>query len=804
MLNNSKNLMGLRSGHGLTAREVIFADSRTILRACNEPAGFNMISHNAPDSQYELSINVLRSENGLVMTWDIDGLPHLFEWVESYPFGCVNCENRPADVLKSRVVVEEGVIQWLFAGVQKKAIFTIPRAMFIEMDKRDKLGDALEVSNWNFTGDIESWSAIRDEKWLFRDSSTYSGIAGRSISPEQRSSKLYLVIRANNEMSVDSSEDLFRFQLIPDEKGQVTLAIGIASDMETADKKATQAMNEPEEIWQRQVARYKAIAEDLPDINFGRHNSLKRFAQQQPLYIESMRITDTPGASRAKNEYGGVWGWDMTRPAFGVLLSGRHDCIRNLLNFRVSPLNSDGSLINQYDNSLTRDLRVSGSEGGVDGLEYMLAHDYIAWSGDDSILSGLRDWLIESAKRIIDTADPITGMFSAPAASTDFPEEFGRTWPGWLAYSTSWHYGGLRAAEKLLQLIDEFELANGIGAVAERIRVNFARIFWNESVGFWNEGVNPKDPDLICDIPLSTAIAGMDSPYGEDLYGERLSVSAKFTSENFLREDGIWITARGEKRGWKEWTRQGQNWYAGNDTQVAKLLRATGDIRSLERLFYMYELNFGHSPFVFEGKPLLRPLNGSCSWYAMGCGAWYRNLIECAAGLSADLGGLVLTPGGLSEPICIKGLSYRGGTINFTSHGHGLWPRQLLVDGQPLVGSTKLPPLSVGVHHIEVTYGIGTPIHPVLTQAVNAEVRATVVGSVLHATLYGTGYTPISFFAPDTPVVTLDGQLLLVEWDAATGRGRTRCMLEKTSELVIECRCINLNSSSLPASPTAL
>jgi hypothetical protein len=83
----------------------------------------------------------------------------------------------------------------------------------------------------------------------------------------------------------------------------------------------------------------------------------------------------------------------------------------------------------------------------------------------------------------------------------------------------------------------------------------------------------------------------------------------------------------------------------------------------------------------------------------------------------------------------------------------------------------------------------------VLTQAVNAEVQATVVGTVLQAMLQGTGYTPISFFAPDTPLVTLDGQQLPVEWDAVTGRGRTRCELAGKAQLVIRSGKLHSNCS---------
>ncbi len=776
----SRPLPSLRPGHGLPSRSVVLCDGRTSLRLSQELDGFDNLVHYAPDSWFQYR-NVL-NHPGCAMRWSADGAPHRFEWMQVYPFGYENSESRESGAVTSRCLVAENRIAWTFSGLRKTVVLTIPGQMFAALDRRDPQGAPLDVSHWAFPAATKrpaaSWCAVRDERWRLRDSSTYAGIAGKTIASEDRTSALHLCVTGSAPVRVRRTVASWEFEVAA-QAGEAAFAIGLGSTEAEARLQAGEAARNAAACWAAQTRRYAAVANETPRLAFGRHTALRQFFSLQPGYLESMRVGDQPGAFRANNDYYWVWGWDMTRPAFGILTSNRWPYVRSLLDF----IDAAG-YINQYDNSLTRDLRADGGQPGA--LEYMLAHDYLAWSGD---LEATRAWqpkMEEALRKEAANPDP-TGMWSGAAASTDFPEEFGRTFPARLAYTTSWHYAGLLCAEKLLLAWGNAPLAKAIRGQAAKIRHHFERIFWNPHTGFWNEGVHATDPDLVCDIPLSTATAAMDSPYGEDLYGEKLAATAAFCAEQFLRDDGVSITARGEKRGWKEWTRQPNNWFAANDTMLARLFRATGHLRALDKLFYLYELNFGYQPCVFEGKPLHRPLHTSGSWQAFGAGAWYRNLVEAAAGLWADLGGIGLMPGGLGEPVRLQGLRIRDAILDFEASGQGLWPQKLLLDGAPLVGTTRLPPLAPGRHTVAVEYGTAEPAHPLLTLAVDARVLAArVKASRLSVSLDGRGYTPVSFFSPGRPALLLNGKPVACEWSADTGRGRARLLLNGKATLVIE------------------
>jgi hypothetical protein len=760
----------------------VLCDGRTSLRLSQDLEGADRLVHYAPDSWFHFS-RVL-SGDGLALRWHVDGMPHRFGWMRVHPFGCENREERPDGDVTSRCTVVQGAVAWELAGVRRHAELTLPRALFTTVEQRDERGRPLEVSRWRFADSAKArrptdgWHAVREEEWLLRDSSTYAGIAGATIPSEPRTSRLHLCLRASAPLTVTAARtDAFRFRVRPRE-GRVVLVLGLGATAAEAEDTAARLLADPAGAAAAQAARYTEIAASTPTLDFGRHTALRRLFRVTPLYLDSMRLRDAPGAYRANNDYYWVWGWDMTRPAFGLLTGNRHAFVRELLDFI-----DRANYRNQYDNSLERDLRADGGAPGA--LEFMLAHDYVAWTGDWAASRAWRPKFTAALSEAVRNPDP-TGMHAGAAASTDFPQEFGRTFPAWLAYTTAWQYAGLLCAEKLLLGWGDRALAARVRELAGRIRRSFLRIFWNPATGFWNEGVHPTDPDLVCDIPLSTAMAAMDSPYGEDLYGEKFRESAEFCAREFLREDGVWITRRGEVRGWKEWTRQPRNWFAANDTMLVRLLRSCGDARALEQLFYLYEINFGYQPCVFEGKPLHRPLHTSGSWQAFGAGAWYRNLVEGAAGLWADLGGLGLMPLGLAEPVRLSGLRFRDAVVEFHATGQGTWPQRLTLDGRPLLGTTRFPPLAAGAHRIEVEYGPALPQWPILTLAVDAEVSgARARPGRTRLCLRGRGYTPLSFFAAAPPRLTLDGHPVSCEWDARSGRGRARVLLAGSAELEI-------------------
>ncbi len=171
----------LASGHGLPARRLSLCDGRTTLRLANDPAGFDLLMHYAPDSHCHLS-RVLQDEQR-PLHWVVDGQRHQFDWIEIFPFSYVNREERAMPVT-SECVVEQGLVQWTLAGVQQEAVLVLPRAMIVEYNNRDANGTALEVTEWKFTTDAAGWHAARHEQWLHRD---MTGSQVKLAAPTRRS-----------------------------------------------------------------------------------------------------------------------------------------------------------------------------------------------------------------------------------------------------------------------------------------------------------------------------------------------------------------------------------------------------------------------------------------------------------------------------------------------------------------------------------------------------------------------------------------------------------------------------------------
>jgi hypothetical protein len=767
-MKNQIRLPSLRSGHGLPTRQIVLCDGRTSARFDDRSGGLDHLVHYAPDSFVSLK-DVWRAP-GQAATWSIDGAAFRFDWVEAWPFGFTNRWNQKDVELNCHCLIEQGYVAWRFRGIQNFAAFRVPLALWEEHHEEED-GIVLEDTAWRHAHAADAdgcWRTVREEKWLYRDRSTYAGIAGQKIAAHPGSSKLHLCLAASLPLQVEYSSDALTF-LVPARNGEVLLALGLGSDAAEAERNARSLSDEFDMAWARQCERYAAIAESTPLLDWGRHRALNRFFRLTPLYLESLRVRDEMAAFRANNDYHWVWGWDMTRPAFGLLACNRHEPVRGLLEFRGRVRNPNGSGIEEYDSALGGDLRYSE---GCNWQEVMLAHAYLAWTGDEAGCRASSQWMKAQLEDALERADPVTGMFAGTMASTDFPEEFGRTFQAWLAYPTGWQYNALCGAEKLFLRWGQPEFAARLRALAARVKANFHRVFWNGSTGFWNEGVHPTDPLLVCDIPLSTATAMMDGPYGEDLLGARLAHAARYTAQNFLRDDGVHITRAGEVRGWKEWTRQANNWFAANDTMVARLLRAAGDFASLEKLFSLYDLNFAAHPCGFEGKPFARPLEISSSWQAFGAAAWQRNLVEAGAGLWAHLGGLMLVPCGLREPLQLERLRFCGGEFNFEAEGNGAWPCGAWLNGEPLRHTLQLPRLTSGSHNLRVEYSLATPARPLLLGAIDARVlEVESREDELHLTLAGAGYTPITFYAPSPPRVVVNGCEVACEWNAVTGRG---------------------------------
>jgi hypothetical protein len=276
----SERLPCLAAGRGLPGRQIALCDGRTSLRLVQQGDGMDLLTHYAADSWFGLARVLVAA--GTVMRWDADGTPHRFDWTEVYPFGYRNREERPDGPVTSECVVEQGAVQWSFRGLREAAVLTIPRSMFAEKNERDRTGEPLQVCVWAFPeadgGGARTWQAVRREQWLFRDSSTYAGIEGRTVPSEPHTSELHLCVAGSGDFTVTHDAAAWRVRVTADAGGRAALVIGLGSTLAEAEEAASSRLRRPAAAAQRQGARYRAVAESTPTLDFGRHTALQRFS----------------------------------------------------------------------------------------------------------------------------------------------------------------------------------------------------------------------------------------------------------------------------------------------------------------------------------------------------------------------------------------------------------------------------------------------------------------------------------------------------------------------------------------------
>jgi len=757
------------NGNGIHHREIAFCGGRLSIRANKTLQGFDRVMYasisgkewvpfqRALDREYEQNFpHPIRT--GIQLTFD--GTPLTFQRFETFPFGYLN--------------EQDGLASWLCVTNDALVFGAAAKSITLSLDLATFKSPVLGLSP-GADGKGIHWHSLKRKgrcvvfhkvvPWQYHNESL--GMVHDSPTSKLREEfavhNVYVAFAGNGPVALRREEDGVSVTATA-RAADARLALGFGNSEEEAIGQATALAAAGFAAFEQEESRYRQVAARLPELQFGRHMQLPEFFALQPLYLESMRIGDEPGAFRANNDYYWVWSWDMTRCHPAMAQSGRWDFMRRNMRFIDDRKQATGENLCEYDGSLSRDLR---EQFDWDFMPAMIGlHAFCAWSGDlkfaKTVYPGFRNTFHYLQRHMDKGTNLIPG-----GASTDFPEEFGRTWVGRNAYCNGWWYTAARMFAKLARLLGDGKTAAEADAVADNIRESFLPFFWNERTGFLNENVDPGNEDLVADIPLTTAYAAYDGIYGDDLLSPKADCIAHFAEANFVTLEGIHILPVGDKRGFKEWHRMTNNWFTVNDGFTLRLLRDNGRFDAVNRIFYLYEWNFGLQRSSLEGKPFTRPLYGSNTWQAFGCSTWYRMIVEVGAGIDMDLGGMTIVPSGIGERIRLTGMQYRGATFDFASIGHGRFIQALKVNGTPLAGTYKFQPPDSGHFDVEVEYGPALPATPILLKALDTAVKVTRISThALEAELDCRGYTAVKFYSRRCPTVCREGRPVDVEWHA--------------------------------------
>jgi hypothetical protein len=142
--------------------------------------------------------------------------------------------------------------------------------------------------------------------------------------------------------------------------------------------------------------------------------------------------------------------------------------------------------------------------------------------------------------------------------------------------------------------------------------------------------------------------------------------------------------------------------------------------------------------------------------------------------MDIDPGGMTHIP--LMLPVgkaSLRNFRWRGGSWSVEIDNAGPFLEEIVVDGDVLAGTAKIPHghVTAGDHQIRIRYGQRHP-GPYFEELVNAELlSATVTGEGVVARVRGIGALDGTFYSPRPTLITLDHSPVESRWDERTGRG---------------------------------
>lgn len=441
-------------------------------------------------------------------------------------------------------------------------------------------------------------------------------------------------------------------------------------------------------VLESQLERYKNVAEKAPVLKSSRP-LLNQFFQMAPLYHESLKTVDVPGAIRAQTTHYWVWGWDSMTSNDAVCYWGDSDFVGQMLECMETYSDNQEGIAHAFG----RDMKnIDAAAPPAQGM-YITLLDLYRLSGGD--------WqrYYPFAKRLFDmiaaTEVRDTGLCRGTSLYPDFRDLIKETGNDISTFNNTVSYCAIRSMEQLAKSANDMETARSAGEFAERMKSCFERLLYNENIGFIDSSME-ADTYEKRGVPSNNAIKWENNFCGE-LIEEHDRDYLLFYEENLVSPSGI--------RPLPEWN----ECYDADSNQLHCWWPVMSEfyIRLINR-FDKSELINQYAEWVeYWSERLMCPEGISCygnrkevpfdSWNCM-CGIWhgysirgfYNAIIHGYVGIDFDEKGLNIYPYS-GEEVAIDKLHFGEKIFDIRVSGRGKTIVDVTVNGESLGSVTTVP-----------------------------------------------------------------------------------------------------------------
>jgi len=591
-------------------------------------------------------------------------------------------------------------------AIFKHRVLAVNEALIIQLVTPEKLPD-----NYRFKFDFKSafglsYSDARDirfptqpgrqwKPWVFReDINIFEGGYTEEGRTDPDGYTLCTAIGATfpMEFQADSNKHILKLLspvLKPSETYSFIITFG------AGEKEAVTANNEMttklEERITHQFERYEHIRKTIP-VLISPYKELNNYFSLHPMYHESLKIPDFPGAIRAKTTNYWVWGWDGMTNSNSTAYWGDTEHIKNMLSFYKKTAHPQLGIMHAVSVDM-----LSGSPATIPSQCMYITMLQMYYDMTDD-MEELKD-KYEFAKKIFNMAAATevgeTGLCKGLSLYPDYMNLILETGNDISSFNNSVFYCAVRSMNRLSSIMQDEPTFEKTKEFIRKIEENYLKLFYDKEKGYVAASL---DAGTLARRPVyQSASFRMENYYLRELADPILKNCLDFYTENFVSKAGIrpipvWgisYSADGN---------QLHSWWPVNDELYARMINEF-DRKDLIDQYIGYQEYFyrnlsspeGVSIYIETDEPEFdrwTTLKGA--WQAYTSRTWYQTVIHSVVGVDADAGGFTFYPYS-GEEMQLLGLHYQGKTFDIDMQGSGPFIQFIEVNGKKIEGTNKLP-----------------------------------------------------------------------------------------------------------------
>ncbi|VGO16249.1 hypothetical protein PDESU_04840 [Pontiella desulfatans] len=548
------------------------------------------------------------------------------------------------------------------------------------------------------------------------------------------------------------------------------LMISFARERERAMTRNRAFIEEADEKIGQQYERYRQLADSVPRLR-SPYQDLNRYFELLPHYHESLKVTDIPGAVRAKTWRYWVWGWDGMTNNSATAYWGDTRHIGDMLDFYRETADPEGGIVHwyEYDMSIKEVSMVPAQ-----CIYLVLLQLYADQTADLEQVRKNYDFAVRIYRMAAATEVGESGMTQGQSLFPDYRDLIGETGDDISALNNSIFYCASRSMNRLAALMGDEAVRQESARFAERMEAGFMDRFFDTEKGFPVSSLEastgrPREVFQMCSLRW-------ENDYYYDLVRPVMERCMDFVETHLVCRSGIrevprWCPAYGAD------ANQLQAWWPVADESFVRMANALDRKDLLERWVGWLEYWYGQlscpeavSCHIETDRPETdrwSALKGA--WQAFAMRTWYQGIVHGVVGVDADAGGITFHPYS-GEEMVLEGLHYLGKTFDFSMQGSGPFIETLEVGGRTVRGTNKLPlECYQDKNHVAVTVRrVAEPPYPLMITRGNGAVLKDYQssGNQIETRLQGAGLVRLELWAESMPEVRLNGSPVSVEYDA--------------------------------------